>query len=82
MQGARFCLPNREEFFVSFDNLITSAQRQRQTASYDSAELFVRRLQEKERMLAILILMIEESFLNDVRLISDLRPRANGRHNS
>ena len=33
MQAARL-LPNREEFFVSLDNLITSAQRQRQTASY------------------------------------------------
>ena len=35
MQGARIWLPIVEEHFVSLDNLITSAQRQRQTASYD-----------------------------------------------
>ena len=33
MQGARIWLPNVEEFFFSLGNLITSAQRQRQTAS-------------------------------------------------
>ena len=82
MQAARFWLPNREEFFVSLDNLITSAQRQRQTASYDSAKFFVPRLQENERILAILTLMIEESFPNEVGLINDLRLRANGCNNS
>ena len=54
------------------DNLITSAQRQRQTASYDSADFFVRRLQENERTLAILTLRIEESFPNEVELINYL----------
>ena len=53
-------------------NLITSAQRQRQTASYDSADFFVRRLQENERTLAILTLRIEQSFPNEVELINDL----------
>ena len=72
MQGARIWLPNVEEFFVSLGNLITSAQRQRQTASYDSADFFVRRLQENERTLAILTLRIEESFPNEVELINDL----------
>ena len=59
--------------FFSLGNLITSAQRQRQTASYDSAaDFFVRRLQENERTLAILTLRIEKSFPNEVELISDL----------
>ena len=71
MQGARIWLPNVEEFFVSLGNLITSAQRQRQTASYDSADFFVRRLQENERILAILTFRIEESFPNEVELIND-----------
>ena len=78
MQAARL-LPGRDEFFVSLDNLITSAQRQRQTASYDSAKFFfVRRLQENERILAILTLMIEGSFTCEDGLISDLRLCANG----
>ena len=78
MQAARL-LPNRDELFVSLDNLITSAQRQRQTASYDSAKFFfVRRLQENERILAILTLMIEGSFTCKDGLISDLRLCANG----
>ena len=72
MQGARIWLPNVEGFFVSLGNLITNAQRQRQTASYDSADFFVRRLQENERTLAILTLRIEESFPNEFELISDL----------
>ena len=58
-------------FFFSLGNLITSAQRQRQTASYDSADFFVRRLQENERTLAILTLRIEKSFPNEVELIND-----------
>ena len=78
MQAARL-LPGRDGFFVSLDNLITSAQRQRQTASYDSAKFFfVRRLQENERILAILTLMIEGSFTCEDGLISDLRLCANG----
>ena len=72
MQCARFWFPNSEEFFVFLDNLITSAQRQRQTASYYSAEFFVRLLQENQRILAILTLIIEESFPNEVGLIDDL----------
>ena len=72
MQGARIWLPNIGRFFVSLGSLITSAQAQRLTASYDSAEFFGRRLQENERTLAILTFRIEESFPNEVRLINDL----------
>ena len=72
MEGARIWLPNIEEVFVSLGNLIRSTQRQRHTASYDSAGFFVRPLQESERNLAILTLRIEESFPNEVGLINDL----------
>lgn len=74
MQDAARCiwLPNVKEFFVSLGNLIISAQRQRQTASYDPAEFFVCRLQENERTLAFLTLRIKESFPNEVELINDL----------
>jgi len=65
-------LPDVEGFFVSLGSLITTAQGQRLTASYDSADFFVRCLQENETTLAILILRIEESFPNEVGLINDL----------
>lgn len=40
MQGARIWLPNLDGFFVSLGRLLESAQGQRSTASYDSAEFF------------------------------------------
>ena len=45
---------------------------QRNTASYDSAEFFSRRLRENERTLVTLTLRIEKAFPNEVGVISDL----------
>ena len=61
-------------FFLFLRNLITSAQRERHNASYDSLEFFIARLQEKERTLAILTLTIQESYpsANEDILIGDL----------
>ena len=52
--------------------LLESAEGQRNTASYDSAEFFSRRLRENERTLVTLTLRIEEAFPNEVEVISDL----------
>ena len=68
MQGARIWLPNIEGFFTSLGRLLESAEGQRNTASYDSAEFFSRRL----RTLVTLALRIEEAFPNEVEVISDL----------
>ena len=51
MQGARIWLPNIEGFFTSLGRLLESAEGQRNTASYDSAEFFSRRLRKNERTL-------------------------------
>ena len=72
MQGARIWLPNIEGFFTSLGRLLESAEGQRNTASYDSAEFFSRRLRENERTLVTLTLRIEEAFPNEVEVISDL----------
>ena len=56
MQGARIWLPNIEGFFTSLGRLLESAEGQRNTASYDSAEFFSRRLRENERILVTLTL--------------------------
>ena len=69
MQGARIWLPNIDGFFMSLGRLLESAEGQRNTASYDSAEFFSRRLRENERTLT---LRIEEAFPNEVGVISDL----------
>ena len=58
MQGARIWLPNIEGFFTSLGRLLESAEGQRNTASYDSAEFFSRRLRENERTLVTLTLRI------------------------
>ena len=58
MQGARIWLPNIEGFFTSLGRLLESAEGQRNTASYDSAEIFSRRLRENERTLVTLALRI------------------------
>ena len=71
MQGARICLPNIEGFFTPLGRLLESAEGQRNTASYDSAEFFSR-LRENERTLVTLTLGIEEAFPNEVEVISDL----------
>ena len=72
MQGARIWLPNIEGFFTSLGRLLESAEGQRNTASYDSAEFFIRRLRENKRTLVTLALRIEEAFPNEVEVISDL----------
>ena len=72
MQGAQIWLPNIEGFFTSLGRLLESAEGQRNTASYDSAEFFSRRLRENERTLVTLTLRIEEAFPNEVEVISDL----------
>ena len=51
MQGVRIWLPNIEGFFTSLGRLLESAEGQRNTASYDSAEFFSRRLRKNERTL-------------------------------
>ena len=72
MQGARIWLPNIEGFFISLGRLLESAEGQRNTASYDTAKFFSRRLRENERTLVTLTLRIEEAFPNEVDVISDL----------
>ena len=72
MQGARIWLPNIEGFFTSLGRLLEKAEGQRNTASYNSAEFFSRRLRENERTLVTLTLRIEEAFPNEVEVISDL----------
>ena len=57
---------------MSLGRLLESAEGQRKTASYDSAEFFSRRLRENERTLVTLTLRIEEAFPNEVGEISDL----------
>ena len=57
---------------MSLDRLLESAEGQRNTAYYDSAEFFSRRLRENERTLVTLTLRIEEAFPNEVGVISDL----------
>lgn len=54
--------------FLCLGRLLESAEGQRNTASYDSAEFFSRRLRENERTLT---LRIEETFPNEVGVISD-----------
>ena len=72
MQGARIWLPNIEGFFTSLGRLLESAEGQRNTASYNSAEFFICRLRENKRTLVTLALRIEEAFPNEVEVISDL----------
>ena len=56
MQGAQIWLPNIDGFFMSLGRLLESAEGQRNTSSYDSAEFFSRRLRENERTLVTLTL--------------------------
>ena len=70
MQGARIWLPNIEGFFTSLGRLMESAEEQRNTASYGSAECFSRRLRENERTLVTLTLRVDEAFPNEVEVIS------------
>ena len=72
MQVSRIWLPNIEGFFTSLGRLLESAEGQRNTASYDSAEFFSRRLRENERILVTSTRRIEEAFPNEVEVISDL----------
>ena len=60
MQGARIWLPNIDGFFMYLGRLLESAEGQRNTASYDSAEFFSRRLRGNERTLVTLSLRIED----------------------
>ena len=70
MQGARIWLPNIEGFFTSLGRLLESAEGQRNTTPYDSAEFFRRRLRENEITLVTLTLRIEEALPNEVEVIS------------
>ena len=72
MQGVRIWLPNFKGFFMSLGRLLGSADGQRNTVSYDSAEIFSRRSRENERTLVTLTLRIEEAFPNEVEVISDI----------
>ena len=70
MQGAQIWLPNIKGFFTSLGRLLESAEGQRNTASYNLAEFFSRRLRENERTLVTMTLRIEEAFPNEVEVIS------------
>ena len=73
MQGARIWLPNIEGFFYVFGRLLESAEGQRNTAFYDTAEFFSLRFRENERTPVTLTLRIEEAFPNEIDVTSDLR---------
>ena len=68
-------MSNIEGFFTSLDRLLESADGQRNTASYNSAEFFSRRLRGNERTLVNFTLRIEEAFPNEVEVISVLNDR-------
>ena len=70
MQGAQIWLPNIKGFFTSLGRLLKSAEGQRNTVSYDSAEFLSCRLRENERTLVTLTLRIEKAFPNEVEVIS------------
>ena len=53
MQGVRIWLPNFKGFFTSLGRLLESADGQRNIASYDSAEIFSRRLRETKELLSL-----------------------------
>ena len=67
-----FGCPTSKDFFTSLVRLLEGADGQRNTASYNSAEFFSRRLRENERTLVTLTLRIEDVFPNEVEVISDL----------
>ena len=48
-------LPNFEDFFLSLGRLIESSEEQLTSASYDTSEFLVPRLEEYERTLSTLI---------------------------
>lgn len=55
-------LPNIAEFFFSLARLIEDSERQLNSASYDSIEFLVRRLDEYERTLATLTSRFYETY--------------------
>ena len=55
-------LPNTNEFFFSLGRLIQNCQEQLNTASYDTSEFIIRRLDEYERTLSILLSRFTESY--------------------
>lgn len=57
-------LPNYAEFFISLGSLIESAERQQHSQSNDSIEYLVRRLDENERTLSILLSRLNETYQN------------------
>ena len=67
-------LPDTERFFMDLSRLISSArQQQNATATQlDSAEFFIRRLEEYERTLSVLTLRVEESYTQEACLIDYL----------
>ena len=60
------------KFFMALSRLLESAKGQRDTASYDTAEFFSRRLRENERTLVTLTLRIEDAVPNEIDVTSDL----------
>ena len=70
--GAAIWLPDTETFFVELGTTISRAQQQRNatTTQFDSSEFFVRRLEEYERTLSVLTTRIEESYAQEITLLS------------
>ena len=65
MQGAQIWLPNIEGFF-SFVKLLKGEERQRNTASNDSAEFLVAALRGNAVFIDTLTQKIEEAFPNEL----------------
>lgn len=57
-------LPNYAEFFHALGRLIQTCERQRQSQARDAAEYLVRRLDDYERTLSILLSRLEETYRN------------------
>ena len=55
-------LPNTREFFFSIASLIENAERQPSSASYDTSEFLLRRLDEYERTLSTLQSRVGETY--------------------
>ena len=72
IQGARIWLPNIDGFYFSFGRLLKGEERQRNTASHDSAEFLVAATRGNVIIIDTLTQKIEETFPNEVGEISDL----------
>ena len=74
LDGGAIWLPDTERFFMDLSRLISSTrQQQNATATqFDSAEFFIRRLEEYERTLSVLTLRVEESYTQEASVIDYL----------